>query len=229
MSTHHEAKGQGVSSFHRKSNAKSTFDGNGDQNENETCQLTMPEDDHERVPLANVARIMRQVLPPHAKISDDAKETIQDCVSKYINIITAKANKRCFDDSRVKVTAEDVLLAMEELKLDQYVDPLKVFLTRYRENENNSSCMHGNGGKRGCYHDDYGPPTGLPQTLEASYGPQNGLPLTMLGTYGPPSSMGPNQNSSVFDPVAMSNFPGGVGSSSFLDTSANFDPFAHLK
>ncbi|KAI4315925.1 hypothetical protein L6164_023953 [Bauhinia variegata] len=197
MSTQQEAKEQGASSFHRKSNAKSTLDGNGDPNENEMCQLTKPEDDHERVPLANAARIMRQVLPPHAKISDDAKETIQDCVSKYIGVITCKANKRCCDESRVKVTAEDVLLAIEELKLDQYVDPLKVFITRYRENENVSSCMHGNGGKRSsCYRDDYWPPIGLPQTLDASYGPQNGLPPTMLGIYGPPSSMGPNQNSS---------------------------------
>lgn len=29
------------------------------------------------MPIANVIRIMRKILPPHAKISDDAKETIQ--------------------------------------------------------------------------------------------------------------------------------------------------------
>ena len=42
------------------------------------------------MPIANVIRIMRRVLPSHAKISDDAKETIQECVSEYISFITGR-------------------------------------------------------------------------------------------------------------------------------------------
>ena len=57
---------------------------------------TPPTDDNECtvreqdrfMPIANVIRIMRKILPPHAKISDDAKETIQECVSEYISFVT---------------------------------------------------------------------------------------------------------------------------------------------
>jgi histone H3/H4 len=64
------------------------------------------------MPIANVIRIMRRVLPAHAKISDDAKETIQECVSEYISFITGEANARCQREQRKTINAEDVLSAM---------------------------------------------------------------------------------------------------------------------
>lgn len=87
------------------------------------------------MPIANVIRIMRRILPPHAKISDDAKETVQECVSEYISFITGEANERCQREQRKTVTAEDVLWAMGKLGFDNYVEPLSVFLSKYRESE----------------------------------------------------------------------------------------------
>ncbi|CAN6479791.1 unnamed protein product [Victoria cruziana] len=78
---------------------------------------------------------MRRVLPGHAKISDDAKETIQDCVSEYISIVTSEANRRCQFERRKTITADDVLWAMRKLGLDDYVGPLSVYLRRFREAE----------------------------------------------------------------------------------------------
>ncbi|KAK4439473.1 Nuclear transcription factor Y subunit B-6 [Sesamum alatum] len=85
------------------------------------------------MPIANVIRIMRKILPPHAKISDDAKETIQECVSEYISFITSEANDRCQREQRKTITAEDVLWAMSKLGFDDYIEPLTVYLHRYRE------------------------------------------------------------------------------------------------
>ncbi|KAG6501027.1 hypothetical protein ZIOFF_040892 [Zingiber officinale] len=87
------------------------------------------------MPIANVIRIMRRVLPAHAKISDDAKEMIQECVSEYISFITSEANERCQREQRKTVTADDVLWAMRKLGFDDYLDPLTLFLHRYRELE----------------------------------------------------------------------------------------------
>lgn len=87
------------------------------------------------MPIANVIRIMRRILPPHAKISDDAKETVQECVSEYISFITGEANERCQREQRKTITAEDLLWAMGKLGFDDYIDPLTLFLSRYRESE----------------------------------------------------------------------------------------------
>lgn len=47
------------------------------------------------MPIANVIRNMRKVLPTQAKIFDDAKETIQVCVSEYISFIISEAYDKC--------------------------------------------------------------------------------------------------------------------------------------
>ncbi|KAM7525317.1 hypothetical protein LguiA_015219 [Lonicera macranthoides] len=85
------------------------------------------------MPIANVIRIMRRILPPHAKISDDAKETIQECVSEFISFVTGEANERCQREQRKTITAEDVLWAMSKLGFDDYIEPLTMYLHRYRE------------------------------------------------------------------------------------------------
>ncbi|XP_047050654.1 nuclear transcription factor Y subunit B-2-like [Lolium rigidum] len=87
------------------------------------------------MPIANVTRIMRRVLPPNAKISDDAKELIQDCVSEFISFVTGEANERCHAEHRKTVTAEDVVWAMDNLGFDDYVMPLTAFLQRMRGRE----------------------------------------------------------------------------------------------
>ncbi|PON57629.1 Nuclear transcription factor Y subunit B [Parasponia andersonii] len=95
------------------------------------------------MPIANVIRIMRRILPPHAKISDDAKETIQECVSEYISFITGEANERCQREQRKTITAEDVLWAMSKLGFDDYIEPLTLYLHRYRENEGDRVTIRG--------------------------------------------------------------------------------------
>ena len=40
------------------------------------------------LPVANIARIMKKILPNNAKITKDSKEAIQECVSEFISFIT---------------------------------------------------------------------------------------------------------------------------------------------
>ncbi|CAI9105953.1 OLC1v1004990C1 [Oldenlandia corymbosa var. corymbosa] len=85
------------------------------------------------LPIANVVRIMRKILPGHAKISDDAKDTVQECVSEFINFVTGEANDRCQREHRKTITAEDVLWAMSKLGFDDYIEPLTLYLQCHRE------------------------------------------------------------------------------------------------
>ncbi|CAN0907395.1 Nuclear transcription factor Y subunit B-6 [Linum grandiflorum] len=107
------------------------------------------------MPIANVIRIMRRILPPHAKISDDAKETIQECVSEYISFVTGEANERCQREQRKTVTADDVLWAMGKLGFDNYVEPLSLYLARYRETEGDRAAYR-DPSLLGHHHQDFG-------------------------------------------------------------------------
>ncbi len=85
------------------------------------------------LPVANIARIMKTVLPPNAKIAKDAKETIQECVSEFISFITSEASDKCLQEKRKTINGDDLLWAMSTLGFDRYIDPLKIYLGKYRD------------------------------------------------------------------------------------------------
>lgn len=87
------------------------------------------------VPIANVGRIMKQILPPNAKISKEAKETMQECVSEFIGFVTGEASEKCRKERRKTVNGDDICSAMATLGFDDYAGPLKRYLDRYREIE----------------------------------------------------------------------------------------------
>ena len=42
------------------------------------------------LPIANIYRIMKKSLPNNAKISKEAKEAVQECVSEFISFVTSE-------------------------------------------------------------------------------------------------------------------------------------------
>ncbi|EYU45428.1 hypothetical protein MIMGU_mgv1a017672mg, partial [Erythranthe guttata] len=76
------------------------------------------------MPIANITRTMRRILHTHARIADDAKEAIQECISEFISFITAEANGWCHNDYRRTVTPEGVLASMASLGFNDYLEPL---------------------------------------------------------------------------------------------------------
>jgi len=85
------------------------------------------------LPIANIARIMKNTLPENAKIAKDSKETVQECVSEFISFITSEASDKCIQEKRKTINGDDLLWAMSTLGFDKYVEPLKLYLTKYRE------------------------------------------------------------------------------------------------
>lgn len=99
------------------------------------------------MPIANVVRIMRQGLPPHAKVADEAKEIVQECVSEFISFVTSEANETCKLEHRKTITAEDIIEAMCRLGFNEYVQTLMIYLHKLRESEMHPSiprCGAGN-------------------------------------------------------------------------------------
>jgi len=93
------------------------------------------------LPIANVGRIMKRALPGNAKISKDAKETVQECVSEFISFITGEASDKCQREKRKTVNGDDLLWGMTTLGFEDYVEPLKIYLNKYRELEGEKSSM----------------------------------------------------------------------------------------
>jgi nuclear transcription Y subunit beta len=122
------------------------------------------------LPIANIARIMKKMLPKNAKIAKDGKECLQECVSEFISFITSeyvvrtwcsslqsesmhvlwndacvrvvkeavhvvcyRASDKCQQEKRKTINGDDVIWAMSALGFDNYIDPLRAYLQKYRE------------------------------------------------------------------------------------------------
>ncbi|KAK3121126.1 hypothetical protein QOZ80_8BG0646560 [Eleusine coracana subsp. coracana] len=95
------------------------------------------------LPIANVSRIMKKSLPANAKISKEAKETVQECVSEFISFVTGEASDKCQREKRKTINGDDLLWAMTTLGFEAYVGPLKSYLNRYREAEGEKAAVIG--------------------------------------------------------------------------------------
>ncbi|TMS37651.1 hypothetical protein L596_004539 [Steinernema carpocapsae] len=85
------------------------------------------------LPIANISRIMKRNLPSNGKLSKEAKECIQESVSEFISFLASEASDNCAEEKRKTITAEDLLNALRNLGFDNYYDPLKEYLRKYRE------------------------------------------------------------------------------------------------
>jgi nuclear transcription Y subunit beta len=85
------------------------------------------------LPIANIARIMKNVLPRNGKIAKEAKECVQECVSEFVSFITSEASDKCYQEKRKTINGEDIIFAMATLGFDNYIEPLKVYLQKYRD------------------------------------------------------------------------------------------------
>ncbi|XP_047339285.1 nuclear transcription factor Y subunit B-4-like [Impatiens glandulifera] len=87
------------------------------------------------LPIANVGRIMKQILPPSAKISKEAKLTMQECVSEFISFVTEEASDKCHKENRRTLNGDDVCWALSSLGFDDYGEAMEKYMHRYREYE----------------------------------------------------------------------------------------------
>lgn len=96
------------------------------------------------LPIANVGRIMKEILPPNAKISKEAKETMQECASEFISFVTSEASDKCRKERRKTVNGDDICWALGALGFDDLAGPSRRYLHRYREVEGDNRAINAN-------------------------------------------------------------------------------------
>ncbi|WOG82091.1 hypothetical protein DCAR_0101252 [Daucus carota subsp. sativus] len=113
---------------------------NSNNNNNCNCQTNTSNTSNNKeqdrfLPIANVGRIMKKGIPANGKISKDAKETVQECVSEFISFVTGEASDKCQREKRKTINGDDIIWAITILGFEDYVTPLKHYLAKYRELE----------------------------------------------------------------------------------------------
>ena len=83
--------------------------------------------------ISNINKIMRSVIDDNLKISKEAKNLVEECVTEFICFITSEASEKCKREKRKTINAEDILTVMKLLGFDNYVVILKVYHFKYKQ------------------------------------------------------------------------------------------------
>jgi len=94
------------------------------------------------LPIANLNRILKRGLPPNAKVTKDAKEAIQESVSEFISFVTSEASDKCIQEKRKTINGDDLLWAMGTLGFEHYIEPLRLYLVKYRDATKDTNNKH---------------------------------------------------------------------------------------
>jgi len=87
------------------------------------------------LPVANIGRIIKNNLPKEVKLSKEAKETFQECVSEFISFITSEASDKCNLEKRKTINGDDVIFALSNLGFEHYTSILRSYLDKFRESQ----------------------------------------------------------------------------------------------
>uniref|UniRef100_A0A6N2LEA1 Transcription factor CBF/NF-Y/archaeal histone domain-containing protein n=1 Tax=Salix viminalis TaxID=40686 RepID=A0A6N2LEA1_SALVM len=79
------------------------------------------------LPIANVGRVMKQRLPPTARVSKEAKQRMQECATEFISFVTGEASSKCRNGE-----SQD---SERRRWFDDYADSIVRYLHKYREAE----------------------------------------------------------------------------------------------
>eukprot|EP01068_Selenidium_serpulae_P012968 Selendium_serpulae@DN5904_c0_g1_i1.p1 len=92
-----------------------------------------PSDGEQMLPMANISRIMKRMLPENAKISKDAKVCLHTCVFEFLLFVTAEASDTCLQERRKTLNGDDIIRALDSLGFDRFLLPMRCYLTKWRE------------------------------------------------------------------------------------------------
>lgn len=100
-----------------------------------------------------VVGIMKRSLPPHTKISEEAKEAMVKCVRNFITTIYSQEQK-----NSVNVSLEGLLCAIEKMNLNKHVQNLVTFYRRFKgvPPQHHGSTSNVDAGASSCDNDNIG-------------------------------------------------------------------------
>ncbi|CAD5212369.1 unnamed protein product [Bursaphelenchus okinawaensis] len=111
-------------------NYNPNYEGMNNQDQNTSGELIMEQE--RLLPIANIQRIMRRVVPEEGKLSKESKDLVQECVSEFIQFVVSEASDHCLEEKRKTISCEDLLKALRDLGFDPYVNVLKRYIENYR-------------------------------------------------------------------------------------------------
>ncbi len=86
-------------------------------------------------PAASVHRIIKASLPENCQVTKESKAAFSKAAGIFILYLTSCANDFCVEQKKTTVAPSDVISALKELDMSEFVAPLEEFLIQWRKEE----------------------------------------------------------------------------------------------
>ena len=87
------------------------------------------------LPLASITRIVKSRLPEGVQVGKEAKLAFSKASGIFVLYLVSCALDICKESKRSTISAADIFAALEEVEFDEYKDPLRDYLNKYREQQ----------------------------------------------------------------------------------------------
>ncbi|KAG8072208.1 hypothetical protein GUJ93_ZPchr0006g46021 [Zizania palustris] len=88
-----------------------------------------------KLPIANLVRLMKKVIPGNAKIEGKAKVLAHDCAVEFVGFVGDEASEKTKVEHRRTIAPEDYVSSLHTLGFDNYAEPMANYIHGYREFE----------------------------------------------------------------------------------------------
>ncbi|KAL5285966.1 Chrac-14 family protein [Megaselia abdita] len=85
------------------------------------------------IPIANVARIIKDSLPSNASVSKEARQAIARAASVFIIFLTSTSTAIARNGNHKTISGQNILDALEQMEFEGFLDPLKEFMKINKE------------------------------------------------------------------------------------------------
>ena len=87
------------------------------------------------LPLASITRIVKSRLPQGIQVGKEAKLAFSKASGIFVLYLVSCALDICKESKRSTISAADIFAALEEVEFDDYKEPLRDYLNKYREQQ----------------------------------------------------------------------------------------------
>uniref|UniRef100_A0A7S0DPR1 Transcription factor CBF/NF-Y/archaeal histone domain-containing protein n=1 Tax=Amorphochlora amoebiformis TaxID=1561963 RepID=A0A7S0DPR1_9EUKA len=88
--------------------------------------------EHLEMPLATITKIIKNALPSNTQVAKDVKGLFSKAAGIFILYLSTHANEICQKRQKNTISAQDVLAAVKEIEMEDFLPSLEKYLEDYR-------------------------------------------------------------------------------------------------
>lgn len=95
----------------------------------------MENDNDVSLPKATIGKMVKECLPPDARVPNETLELIIECCTEFVQLLSSEANEVSGKQNKATILPEHVIKALDELGFQQFTDDVRSTWDEYKQDQ----------------------------------------------------------------------------------------------